>query len=455
VSNLWVSVDELDSYANSEYAYEAVKTASQLLWSMSGRKFNGVTTVTEKYVCSSRAYRLGASSSNYTPELVGGELYNIPFDEFDDYAELTTDGMSPSTRLRLRGRPVVAIHSVRNRAGSIVDPSNYYLVDHSTLQARQGTSWAPCNIEVTYTYGAPPTAAGKAAARVLATEFIKLWSGDDDCALPQRVTSISRQGVSYTVLDNQDFIDELRTGLYIVDLFLKSSNPDKARAKAKVFSPDVPRARRHVAKPPILPRTSLDMFITGSEGGSLDVNIDYINAAFLVTNDDWIPTIKIGNYSGTKTKDLGSGAVSINSITTDISKSVSHKQLADNMAIITTSTAHGFSVGDYVTISGINATFNGSYYISEVPTTTTFMYAKVATDVAYGADTGTALVTNESRDTLTLSVTYDDAYGYAGFLDPGTWDLYATKGDETVYIASGNLILQLGKTTTPTYTLDN
>jgi hypothetical protein len=96
---------------------------------MSGRKFNGVTTVTEKYVCSSRAYRLGASSSNYTPELVGGELYNIPFDEFDDYAELTTDGMSPSTRLRLRGRPVVAIHSVRNRAGSIVDPSNYYLVE--------------------------------------------------------------------------------------------------------------------------------------------------------------------------------------------------------------------------------------------------------------------------------------------------------------------------------------
>ena len=206
MSNLWVTVDELDKYSDHEYAYEAVKVASQLLWSMSGRKFNGVTTVTEKYVCASRAYRLGASARNYTPELVGGEMYNIPFDEFDDYAELTTDGMSPSTRLRLRGTPVVAIHSVRNRTGSIVDPANYYLVDHSTLQARQGTSWAPCNIEVTYSYGSPPNAAGKAAARVLATEFIKLWSGDDDCALPQRITAISRQGVSYTVLDNQDFI---------------------------------------------------------------------------------------------------------------------------------------------------------------------------------------------------------------------------------------------------------
>ena len=197
------------------------------------------------------------------------------------------------------------------------------------------------------------------------------------------------------------------------------------------------------------------MFITGNDGGILDVNIDYINAAFLVMDDAWVPTLKIGNYSGTKTKDLGSGAVSINTITTDISKSISHKQLTDNMAIITTSTAHGFSEGDYVTISGINATFNGSYYIADVPTTTTFMYVKVASDVAYGADTGTALVTNESRDTLTLSVPYADAYAYAGFVDPGTWDLYATKGNETVYIASGNLSLKLGAVPTPTYTLDN
>ena len=454
MSNLWVGVEELDDYADSEYAYEAVKTASQLLWSLSGRKYSGTTTVTEKYICSSRAYRLGQSSKNYTAELVQGQVYNIPFDEFDDYAEMTTDGMSPSSRLRLRGRPVQQIHSVRDRTGSIVSPSRYYLVDHSTLQARSGVPWTPCNIEVTYSYGSPAPALGRAAARVLATEFVKLWNGDE-CDLPSRVTSVARQGVSYTILDNQDFIDELRTGLYVVDLFLKSSNPDKARAKARVFSPDVPRARRHISKPLSLAPSILDMVITGNDGGTLDVNIDYINAAFLVTDDTWVPTLKIGNYSGTKTKDLGSGAVSINTITTDISKSISHKQLADNMAIITTSTAHGFSVGDYVTISGINATFNGSYYISDVPTTTTFMYAKVAGDVAYGADTGTALVTNESRDTLTLSVAYTDAYAYAGFVDPGTWDLYAVRGDETVYIASGNLSLRLGTATTPTYTLDN
>jgi len=72
-------------------------------------------------------------------------------------------------------------------------------------------------------YGTPVPVAGKMAALTMATEFAKLWSGDDDCALPQRITSVSRQGVSYTILDNQEFIAELRTGLYAVDLFLKQS----------------------------------------------------------------------------------------------------------------------------------------------------------------------------------------------------------------------------------------
>lgn len=462
MSNLWVTVDELDEYADDEYAYDAVKVASQLLWSMSGRKFNGITTVTERYVCASRAYRLGASARNYTPELVGGDVYNIPFDEFDDYAEITTDGMSPSTRLRLRGRPVIRIHSIRDRVGRIVDPANYYLVDHSTIQAKAGTSWAPCNIEVTYSYGAPPPASGKAAARVLAKEFIKLWSGDDDCMLPQRVTSVSRQGVNYTILDNQDFVEEMRTGLYVVDLFLKSVNPDKARAKARVFSPDVPRARRMVPKPLPLGQSILDMYITGSDGGVLDVNLDYINAGFLASDDTWVPMLKIANYTGTKTKELLSGAVQLNDpIVTDVTKNVAYKQLTDGIVTISTSTAHGFVEGDLVTIAGINSTFNGDYYIVDVPSATAFTYARQGyDDVPYGADTGTATVTNETRDSITLTVSYNDAYAYVGFVDPGTWDLYASRPDplnegetETVYIASGNLALRLGNEVVPTYTL--
>lgn len=463
MSNLWVTTDELDDYADSEYAYEAVKTASQLLWALSGRKYSGLVTVTERYICASRAYRLGQSSRNYTPELVQGQVYNIPFDEYDDYAELTTDGMSPSSRLKLRGRPVYKIHSVRDRTGQIVNPSRYYLVDHSTLQARSGVPWTPCNIEVTYTYGSPPPASGKAAARVLATEFVKLWNGDA-CDLPSRITSIARQGVSYTILDPQDFIDDMRTGLYVVDLFLKSSNPDKARTKSRVFSPDVPRARRMVAKPLVLAESNLDMYITGNEGGTVNVNLEQINAGFLANDITWVPYLKINNYSGLSSLELDSSSVSLNTIVNDVTKNITYRQLTDNYATITTSTAHGFEVGDLVTVAGINSSFNGSYYITEVPSTTTFIYARDederVADIAYTASGGTATVTNESHDTITLEVTYNDAYNYVGFLDPGTWDLYASRpsvGDpditETVYIASGNLSLRLAANPIPTYTI--
>src|SRR5690606_3831730 len=112
---------------------------------------------------------------------------------------------------------------------------------HSTLQFRNAV---PGDFEVTYTYGSPPPVAGRMAARMLAIEFAKLWSGDEECSLPTRVTSVSRQGITFTILDSQDFIDDLRTGVYAVDLFLKSVNPNRAQAKAKVFSIDIPRPKR-------------------------------------------------------------------------------------------------------------------------------------------------------------------------------------------------------------------
>ncbi len=43
--------------------------------------------------------------------------------------------------------------------------------------------------------------------------------------------------------------------------------------------------------------------------------------------------------------------------------------------------AHGLSTGMQITITGVDATFNGEYTITGVPTTTTFTYAKTASNV--------------------------------------------------------------------------
>ena len=375
MSNLWVTPDELGApYADSEFAYEACKSASGLLWSMSGRKYSGITTVTERYVCQNRIFRYGASTNTYQAVLLDGAIFNIPADEFEGGV---TDGLSPESRIRLRGRPVTKIHSIRRRDGVVLDPSAYYLVDHSTVQAATGIPWTPCNLEITYSYGTYAPTMGRMAARTLAIEFVKLFEGSDDCALPQRVTSIARQGVSYTLLDSQDFIEEMRTGIYMVDLFLKSTNPDKARAKARVFSPDVPRGRRYTPKPLRLGTSELDIEVR-TTGGTVTVPLEYIAAEFLIEEGDWVPNLIIRNYGQTRQLDLDQGAVSI----------------------------------------------------------------------------------DEAAYDITFNVSYSNALGTLGMIDPGTYDLYASRPSvetpgttETVLICSGNIRFQLANASINAFTL--
>lgn len=315
-TNSWITADELGDYSYTEYTEEAIQVASNLLWAMSGRKYTGETVVTERYTCTLRNNRMGPSVKTNSPVLFGGDVYNIPTGDFDEYSELTADGISPESRIKLRGRPVTEIISMRNRHGKIMDPSSYYLVDHSTIHVRAGTPWTPCNTEITYKYGIPVPTAGKMAARKLAIEFARLWSGDEMCELPQRVTSVSRQGVSYTILDNQEFIQELRTGLYEIDLFLKTVNPDNARRKSKVFSPDQPRARKYTAKPlKLLPDTGKDLVLNAtsasdsiswsSEGEGVDLS------NFFPQNSTYTPKVTLRNYGETKSVEIEDSAFSL------------------------------------------------------------------------------------------------------------------------------------------------
>jgi hypothetical protein len=62
-----------------------------------------------------------------------------------------------------------------------------------------------------------------------------------------------------------------------------------------------------------------------------------------------------------------------------ITVSITNKALTSNVATLTTSAAHGLSTGLEITISGVDATFNGTYTITGAPTTTTFTYAKTYT----------------------------------------------------------------------------
>jgi hypothetical protein len=68
-----------------------------------------------------------------------------------------------------------------------------------------------------------------------------------------------------------------------------------------------------------------------------------------------------------------------------ITVSITNKALTSNVATLTTSAVHGLCIGMQIVISGVDATFNGEYRITSVPTTTTFTYAKTAADVPSAA----------------------------------------------------------------------
>jgi hypothetical protein len=72
----------------------------------------------------------------------------------------------------------------------------------------------------------------------------------------------------------------------------------------------------------------------------------------------------------------------------NMENTITNKELTDDVATLTTGTAHGYKVGDIVFVSGVDATFDGTptitggKVITGVPTTTTFTYDKVAADVS-------------------------------------------------------------------------
>lgn len=117
----------------------------------------------------------------------------------------------------------------------------------------------------------------------------------------------------------------------------------------------------------------------------------------------------------------------------DNETTISNKQLTSNVATITTgATPHGLVAGDSVTIYGVDTTFNGTYTILSAPTTTSFTYTKVASNVASTPATGNFDKVNSNYfialDAIRLDnvSTINPLYGMVGYA------LVETQNAETI-----------------------
>lgn len=224
----WISAADTIDPAGP-YTESAIQFASFVLYKLTGEKYTGVQTTTEVYTLEM------PMSIATAPTLITGQVYNLP--RFADNGH---------RNLRLRHTPVRTVVSVKH-LGRELDPSEYSLRNNSYLVRANGIPWVLDTIhelEITYTHGTLPPAAGKRAAIRLANELILFDKGSSLCALPERISTVARQGVTYTTLDPQEFISNGKVGIYEIDLFLAAVNPYKVKKRPKVFSPGSVRTER-------------------------------------------------------------------------------------------------------------------------------------------------------------------------------------------------------------------
>lgn len=116
--------------------------------------------------------------------------------------------------------------------GIVLDPAEYR--QEGDLLYRLNEKWPSQNLaapldepgtwSVTYMRGFPPPEGSAVLVGLLAKEFLTACAGGK-CALPRRVQTVTRQGVTYQMIDPTDIYTSGKTGISEIDLWLSAVNP--------------------------------------------------------------------------------------------------------------------------------------------------------------------------------------------------------------------------------------
>jgi hypothetical protein len=227
----------LDPDADPTQQKHAEDLAVSVLWALSGRQF-GVCPVIARPCRQPCGGAVGIG--NVDGMLVNGYAVGSWFPVWDGaHWRNVACGCGPRcswvapnvVHLVSAGQPVQEVTEVVI-AGEVLDDAEYRL--EGDLLYRIGADWPtqdltrpldePGTWSVTYTRGNPPPPGAAKLVGLLAAEFLAACSGGK-CRLPRRVQTVTRQGVSYQMVNPVDIYREGRTGLDEIDLWLSSVNP--------------------------------------------------------------------------------------------------------------------------------------------------------------------------------------------------------------------------------------
>jgi hypothetical protein len=253
-----------------DYSPELQAAAAQygalMVWAGTGRRFGACQRTVRpcRRDCDSCGGNAGwyYSGGTFMPYIVNGLWRNCWCGDGDGCHRCR-----PGCQVWLQP-PVSGIVEVRFSGSGVVDPATYRVDDYQWL-VRQGPAvtgsgetdcWpisndfnfpvtgplAPADNsawQVTYLWGMPVPAVLLRAAGELACEWAKSCMGAE-CRLPQRVTSISRQGVTVSLADVTQLLENGLTGVPTVDNLIRAFNPYRLVSRMKVQSPDLPTIRK-------------------------------------------------------------------------------------------------------------------------------------------------------------------------------------------------------------------
>jgi hypothetical protein len=135
--------------------------------------------------------------------------------------------------------------------GVLLDPTAYTLRGRRWLVRLDGQGWPsgwhtvdPDTFRVTWATGRNPPVGGQRAAAVLAGEIAKRCLGDASCKLPNRITNVVREGVTFTMIDSLKMLEDGRTGLPDVDQWLIADKIGRKRHPG-MFHPAAVSQRRY------------------------------------------------------------------------------------------------------------------------------------------------------------------------------------------------------------------
>lgn len=234
----------------------AEAAAALIMWAATGRRY-GPCPVTVQPVAPPRnvplyqTFEVGSGYGITRPVIEGGQWYNRPYTSGGDSVccraghgcEVALDG--PTTKAQITSVTV---------DGEVINPDGYVVMDGYLLVRTDGACWPACvsfrqqsppAFTVTYTVGLPIPPGVQGAFERLACEFAKACN-NEPCALPRRMTRLSRQGVEIELeeVDNGAVPGQLLTGIQEVDDVIRAVNPHRLMAAPQVLTPDLPAPRR-------------------------------------------------------------------------------------------------------------------------------------------------------------------------------------------------------------------